>query len=245
MQQNHQISVLGLDNKQYSIADFKAQGKTYNDAVGIILQTPLIGLVLSFDEWQEEWSDTDKVLTEAQSEAVALQTLSGLEHTQRIVEKQKDLNMTAAKRCWQYSKGNLQWYLPSLYELSTICAYRMEINNTLQSIDCPNDMLLDEDSYYWSSSEYSQSYSWYVLFNSGYFDNNGKLYSGDVRAVAAFRPCGSSSDEPRKESSSTTAPSTPRDHSSFDGDALLSDEALITILRERGYTGSITKTLTI
>jgi len=229
----HTISVLSNENVQQPVADFTLQGKTFRDAIGIIIQTPVIGFVLSFDEWNDIWGDSDSIVTEGQSEAVALQTLSGFDLTKRICETQKNKEgeSTAAQRCWKYDKGGLQWYLPCLYELGVIAAYKDEINEILRLLACPDDMLLSDD-WYWSSSEHSQLSSWNVYFSHGGFSGSGKSYSYNVRAVAAFRPCGSSCDEPR-EVKSSASPET------------LSEEQLIALLRQKGYTGTLTKTLEI
>lgn len=229
-----QISVLSNEDVQQSIEDFASQGKTFRDAIGLIIQTPVVGFVMSFDEWQDPWGDDNSAITEEQSEAVALQTLSGLELTERIYNAQKnnkDSDITAAQRCWTYGKAGLQWHLPCLYELGVIAAYRDEINACLKRLGCPDEMLLS-DNWYWSSSECSQSYSWNVFFSNGGFYGYSKCGSYDVRAVAAFRPCGSSSDETQKVTSQSSS------------DEMTEDKA-IACLRSLGYTGTLTKTLTV
>lgn len=116
--EKYSISVLGADKKQYEIADFRARGMNYTNAIGIIVTTEFMSRILAFDTWQEQWGNTDRILTEEQNESVAMQTFSGLDLTKRIVEAQTDIDgMTAAKRCWNYQKGGLQWYLPCLMEL--------------------------------------------------------------------------------------------------------------------------------
>ena len=112
-----------------------------------------------------------------------MQILSGLEHTRQLVEAQEDEGDTAAKLCWNYNHKELQWYLPSLLELGTICAYKEEINDLLKLVG--GDPLLF-DKYYWASTEHSSGYAWYVNFGSGHFSGDGKYYSSVVRAVAAF-----------------------------------------------------------
>lgn len=227
------ISVLGADKKQYEIADFRARGMNYTNAIGIIVETEFMSRVLAFDTWQEQWGNTDRILTEKQNESVAMQTFSGLDLTKRIVEAQTDIDgMTAAKRCWNYQKGGLQWYLPCLMELGVLCAYRDEINKAMKEIGCPDECLLptedSDETWVWSSSEYSQSYSWIVGFSNGNFGGYVKCYSYMVRAVAAFQPSPSLLTGEAKSN-----------------DCLHSDEALINMLRERGYKGELTKTLTI
>ena len=232
--EKHSISVLGADKKQYEIADFRARGMNYTNAIGIIVTTEFMSRILAFDTWKERWGNTGRVLTEEQNESVAMQTFSGLDLTKRIVEAQTDIDgMTAAKRCWNYQKGGLQWYLPCLMELGVLCAYRDEINKAMKEIGCPDECLLptedSDETWVWSSSEYSQSSSWYVSFSYGYFYGyGGKSSSGVVRAVAAFQPSPSLLTGEAKSN-----------------DCLHSDEALINMLRERGYKGELTKTLTI
>lgn len=230
--EKYSISVLGADKKQYEIADFRARGMNYTNAIGIIVTTEFMSRILAFDTWKEQWGNTGRVLTEEQNESVAMQTFSGLDLTKRIVEAQTDIDgMTAAKRCWNYQKGGLQWYLPCLMELGVLCAYRDEINKAMKEIGCPDECLLptedSDETWRWSSSEYSQGNSWYVYFSGGGF-YSFKYYSGMVRAVAAFQPSPSLLTGEAKSN-----------------DCLHSDEALINMLRERGYKGELTKTLTI
>lgn len=229
--ETYSISVLGADKKQYEIADFRARGMNYANAIGIIVETEFMSRVLAFDTWQEQWGNTDRILTEEQNESVAMQTFSGLDLTKRIVEAQTDIDgMTAAKRCWNYQKGGLQWYLPCLMELGVLCAYHDEINKAMKEIGCPDECLLptedSDETWVWSSSEYSQFLSWGVNFSNGNFGI--KYYSYVVRAVAAFQPSPSLLTGEAKSN-----------------DCLHSDEALINMLRERGYKGELTKTLTI
>ena len=231
--ETYSISVLGADKKQYEIADFRARGMNYANAIGIIVETEFMSRVLAFDTWQEQWGNTDRILTEEQNESVAMQTFSGLDLTKRIVEAQTDIDgMTAAKRCWNYQKGGLQWYLPCLMELGVLCAYHDEINKAMKEIGCPDECLLptedSDETWVWSSSEGSQAGSWGVSFSGGYFYSNGKYGSLMVRAVAAFQPSPSLLTGEAKSN-----------------DCLHSDEALINMLRERGYKGELTKTLTI
>ena len=227
--EKYSISVLGADKKQYEIADFRARGMNYTNAIGIIVTTEFMSRILAFDTWQEQWGNTDRILTEEQNESVAMQTFSGLDLTKRIVEAQTDIDgMTAAKRCWNYQKGGLQWYLPCLMELGVLCAYRDEINKAMKEIGCPDECLLptedSDETWFWSSSEGSQNGSWSVSFSVG----DTKCYSSMVRAVAAFQPSPSLLTGEAKSN-----------------DCLHSDEALINMLRERGYKGELTKTLTI
>lgn len=222
----HLISIKTKDNV-LSIEDFKAQGLTNNDVIGIIIQNETIGIIMSLDTWEEVWNNDDILVNKACGEAEALQELNGLELTRSIVEKTKKNSdsMNAAIRCWDYGKGGLQWYLPSLYELGTIISYRDEINEVLDMLDMPE---LNEKDYGWSSSEGSTHNAWYVNFGSGYFYYySGKCYSRVVRAVSAFSPLerGDFSSPSGKVTSNQT----------------MTEESAVEFLRSIGYTGDLTK----
>jgi hypothetical protein len=172
-----------------SVEDYQNGRIDRGDVIGVILQTEVIGVIISLDQWNEIWCSERKrkVFNKGFSEAEALQTLSGLELTRNIVKKNKEdgEDMTAAMRCWQYKKGNLQWYLPSLYELRTIIAYRDELNEVLEMLDADQ---FDKDDLGWSSSEYSRWSAWFVYFGNGNFNSNNKFRSYVVMAVSTFRP---------------------------------------------------------
>lgn len=222
----HLISIKTKDNV-LSIEDFKAQGLTNNDVIGIIIQTETIGIIMSLDTWEEVWNNDDILVNKDCGEAEALQELSGLELTRSIVEntKKNSDSMNAAIRCWDYGKGGLQWYLPSLYELGTIIAYRDEINEVLDMLGMPE---LDENDYGWSSSENYTHNAWFVLFGDGGFSSSYiKCNSFVVRAVSAFSPLerGDFSSPSGKVTSNQT----------------MTEESAVEFLRSIGYTGDLTK----
>ena len=221
----HLISIKTKDNV-LSIEDFKAQGLTNNDVIGIIIQTETIGIIMSLDTWEEVWNNDDILVNKACGEAEALQELIGLELTRSIVEKTKKNSdsMNAAIRCWDYGKGGLQWYLPSLYELGTIIAYRDEINEVLDMLGMPE---LGENDYGWSSSEYGTHYAWYVNFGNGSFGGGSECGSGVVRAVSAFS---------RLERGDFSSPS-----GKVTSNQTMTEESAVEFLRSIGYTGDLTK----
>lgn len=222
----HQISIKTKDNV-LSVEDFKAQGLTKNDAIGVVIQTETIGIIMSLDTWEEVWSNDSILVNKACGEAEALQELSGLELTRSIVEKTKENgdSMNAAIRCWEYGKGGLQWYLPCLYELGTIIAYRDEVNEVLDMLDLQE---LNESDYGWSSSEHNTPYAWYVNFGNGNFYSRGLKYnSGVVRAVSAFSPL-ERGDFSSPSGKVTTEPT-------------MTEEVAVAFLRSLGYTGDLTK----
>jgi len=231
--QEYKIAVLGNDKQVYDAEGFLASGKNVKDAIGIVFETPIIGQrVLAFDNWIEKWGNTDSVLIEPRKESQAVQILCGLDDTKCIVETQsKGSEMTAAKRCWDYGVGGLQWYLPSLMELGALFLVRDQVNELMKKLSCNDDCLLpteeSDETWVWSSSESSQGNSWGVHFGNGNFLSYIKCYGVVVRAVAAFQSPSLLTGEAKSQ------------------DCLHSDEALIEMLRKRGYNGTLTKTLTI
>ena len=172
-----------------SVEDYQNGRIDRGDVIGVILQTEVIGVIISLDQWNEIWCSerNRKVFNKRCGEAEALQTLSGLELTRNIVKQNEEdgESMTAAMRCWRYNKGNLQWYLPSLYELGTIIAYRDELNEVLEMLGADQ---FDEDDLGWSSSEGNSWGAWIVYFGYRSFNTLGKFNGFVVMAVSAFSP---------------------------------------------------------
>ena len=230
----HQITIKTKDNV-LSVDDFKAQGLTKNDAIGVVLQTEVVGMIISLDQWKEIWCSEDncKEFNKICGEAEALQTLSDQELTCNIVKQnEKDgENMTAAMRCWQYDKGGLQWYLPCLYELGTIIAYRDELNEVFEMLDADT---LDKSDWGWSSSEGGSNSAWSVYFGNGNFYDNIKCNSLVVRAVSAFSPLQRGDFSSPSGNGNGEYPVPP-----------MTEEAAIEFLRSQGYTGLISKQISI
>lgn len=73
-------------------------------------------------------------------------------------------------------------HIPALAVLVEMCYLRDEINQALAIVG--GQPL--RNTWYWSSTEYSQGIAWLVNFSSGDVNNYYKCYGGAVRAVAAF-----------------------------------------------------------
>lgn len=183
---DNSVKVLGNDHAIYEIADFVAQGKTCEDAIGIVFNTPIIGSrVLAFPNWRERWGETDVLLTTELDEAFAVQILCGLDDSMRIYETQKDYDKpTAITLCMEYQRGDLQWYLPSLMELGALYLLRDKINTAMSALKCDESNLLTKDDNYWACSESGDYGAWNVDFYIGRFYNTYKCCSYVVRAVA-------------------------------------------------------------
>ena len=223
----HLISVKTFENGVMSVSEFKNANLHKKEVAGIVLQTETIGLILALPSWKEKWGSEDicvdvKNDDDYIGEAKVLTTLCGLEATQRIVKAHKDYEgMYAAKRCLEYDCAGLQWYLPSLYELGMLAAFKNEINAVLDELGLSDAKLKDEWS--WSSSECYQAIAWVVYFSNGGFYTYGKFYSYVVRAVCAFEPLRGVLSTPSEKTE-------------------LTDDELIALLKQRNYKGEITKT---
>ena len=122
------------------------------------------------------------------------------------LSKYQQFYYPAASKCYAYQPTvkageelankfkSHNWYIPSVGELMRMYWHaRQGVNYDDDKIGAIFQKAIDagilkdfSNSWYWSSSEYSQGYSWYVYFSNGYFNGNGKVSSGMVRAVAAF-----------------------------------------------------------
>lgn len=229
----HKISVKTYNDGIMSVNEFKNANLNKKEVAGIVLQTETIGLILALPIWKEKWGDEDicvdvKDEDDYIGESKALTTLCGLEATKRIIQAHKDYEgMFAAKRCFEYECAGLQWYLPSLYELGMLSAFKEEINAVLDELSLPEAKLGDDWS--WSSSENSQTSAWGIDFSDGYFGYGNKSNSLVVRAVCAFE-------------SLRGVLSTPSEKTSLSD---LTDEELAAEFKKRGFEGELTMKKTI
>jgi hypothetical protein len=85
-----------------------------------------------------------------------------------------DVNAPAAKACKDYSNGGkTDWFLPSKDELNQLYVNRASVGNM-------------GTDYYWSSSQFDNSYSWSQRFSDGNQYVSTKNNTNSVRAVRAF-----------------------------------------------------------
>lgn len=104
----------------------------------------------------------------------------GLENTLNIIEAQ-GIGLYAAAVCKLYNGGgNSDWVLPSKDELQ-LMHEKLHVNGI-------GNFSILNDSLYWSSTESDNSIidAWYLQFNSGTGDYDGKDLQINVRAIRAF-----------------------------------------------------------
>jgi hypothetical protein len=94
--------------------------------------------------------------------------------------------------CAAYSRANAngygltagKWWLPSLGEMMMIYANMTKINYALSLINGATQL---EENWYWTSTEISATYAWYLYLNNGTIGSNTKASNtGRVRPVSAF-----------------------------------------------------------
>lgn len=128
----------------------------------------------------------------------AMLDFNGRQHTDAAIKASSSAHVTntvsyAPGYCRAYSRANSKgkgltagyWWLPSVGELLMMYANKLKINYALSLIK--GAQLLDT-SWYWSSTEGSSAYAWYLGFGDGplslWCDKVGD--KGHVRPVSAF-----------------------------------------------------------
>lgn len=220
----HKISIK-IVNGILSLDEFKTRVIAKSDIVGVVLQTEVIGIIISLNQWEEKWCSkvNNKIINKECCETEALQVLSGLELTRNIFQHNKNdgEGMTAAIRCWAYRRGGFQWYLPSLYELGAIIAYRNELNKVFHMLDASP---LSEDGGMWSSSESIANEAFTIYLDTRCLAAESKECDFKVRAVSAYHPL-------QTETNTYPAPMT--------------IESAISFLQHQGYSGELIKKIRI
>jgi hypothetical protein len=97
----------------------------------------------------------------------------GITNTERIII-QAGVGSYAAQLCANYQGGNYaDWYLPSEYELNLLYLQKAMVGGFA-------------DSYYWSSTEFSNSNAWGQDFTTGSQGADSERNANYVRAIRAF-----------------------------------------------------------
>jgi hypothetical protein len=76
------------------------------------------------------------------------------------------------------------WYIPAIGELYVMYLMKNQINKALKYIGAE----LIKDTWYWSSTEVSDTYAWFLSFYDGALSSNAKTDERSVRPVSAFNP---------------------------------------------------------
>ena len=138
------------------------------------------GLIVTPDEVEKAWSDKD-------CETNIKDEYDGKGNTEKLIAygKKHKIKFPAAEWCNAYCKNGVkpgEGFMPAKEQLERIVANREIVNPALQKI---GGIILG--GWIWSSSEYTDSYVWYVYANNGGLNYDYKNFNcGYVRCVLAF-----------------------------------------------------------
>ena len=151
------------------------------------------GLAVALTETMKSWGGYSldvSCLTDYDNNSSAQTDFKGDANTRCLIHDSNKTPHPAAEYCNTYKPvssgtGSSGWYLPAAGELYVSGFSYRAINIGLQKLS--KTQL--QNAYYWSSSEYSYNYAWYVRPSDGdmygYY-NNLKTSSYRVRCVLAF-----------------------------------------------------------
>ena len=132
------------------------------------------------------YSGDDKTFNPEYSKEISgnncLSDFNGLANTEYLQGLGSDYQ--AAQYCWSYSDGasNLQWYLPAAGELGFLVPRFNAINAAITAVGGSSVA----SDYFWSSSEYSSYYAYYVGTYNGGVSYTSKGFNGSVRPFAVL-----------------------------------------------------------
>ncbi len=135
--------------------------------------------------------------TTTSDRVTAMNDWNGKANTASIISKSTSAAVTntaayAPGFCNLYSRVNAngkgltagKWWLPSVGEMMMIYANMTKINYALSLITGATQLA---ETWYWSSTERSATYAWYLTLSTGYLGGSPKASTkGRVRPVSAF-----------------------------------------------------------
>lgn len=143
--------------------------------------------------------DTFTAQVTGNNRLAAMLDFNGRQHTDAAIRASSDSHVTntaayAPGYCRLYSRANSNgkgltagyWWLPSAGELLMMYANKAKINYALSLIKGAQQL---DTNWYWSSTEVSPAYAWYLYFGDGGLNNywgNKVRDKGHVRPVSAF-----------------------------------------------------------
>lgn len=173
-----------------SVSEYYDSTKT---PIGIVIEvvvgvvTKIVSLTETSAEWSSSWS-TNSLYRNATIENNGMLNLLIIQDFDGWEKK-----YPAFKWCDDYTdeSGNSDWYLPAKDELNLVYKAKDVVNAAIEKITAGGGTAtkLGTD-WYWSSSEYSDSYAWLQSFSDGKqfinYSSSFKDYARSVRAVRAF-----------------------------------------------------------
>lgn len=179
--------ILCTDNSIVKPSAWPVPGKTAKGIVFYVDNTGSHGWAVHLQDqgtsvqWTPSGSYTDiSTLTNYTNARDAITDLNGYSNTQKI-RNAGYANKYPAAYAVDFANG---WYLPAAGQLRLLFAEIVTLNASLQIVG-GTQFPMDSSWWYWSSTEYGQSYAWYVGIN-GVVDHHFKNTNRRVRSVRAF-----------------------------------------------------------
>ena len=180
----------------YRPSEWAAQEAAGNVATGVLLIDGGRKLVIAPQEKTSTWSTCQLECGTKQADRLLAQELyNGKENCAKILTNTTlaaEGDASAVGWCNAYERINAggkglkagAWWLPSLGELYLMFANFAKINYALSKI---SGATLLAKAAYWSCTEHSAPYAWYLVFSNGVQSTNIKSsYQCRVRPVSAF-----------------------------------------------------------
>lgn len=164
--------IIDKNDNLYKTTDlFQASGVAYDDALGVLLVTDSIAIVIARTVISEKaWSTgtglVEGCTTTTDSYSTAIKDFAGAANTAAIIKKHNALDEAAAS-CNRYIfKNGKKGYLMSVGEALAIQANIDTIGRLLMDIDTGSGNVMSSSEDYWTSTQYDASKAYYVTMSS-------------------------------------------------------------------------------
>lgn len=164
--------IIDKNDNLYKTTDlFQASGVAYDDALGVLLVTDSIAIViarvvLTEKAWSTGTGLVEGCTTTTDSYSTAIKDFAGAANTAAIIKKHNALDEAAAS-CNRYIfKNGKKGYLMSVGEALAIQANIDTIGRLLMDIDTGNGNVMSSSEDYWTSTQYDASKAYYVTMSS-------------------------------------------------------------------------------
>ena len=153
--------------------------------VGILLIEDEHKIVIATEDAPKKltWSKKRELVNKPVSIADVASDFNGEYYCQKL----ESPDFPAAYYCLNYKKGGRNWYLPAAGELWLIYTHLEEIQNALETVGGQKLVTWDDVDAYWSSTEDSATYAWFMSLKYGYHHSYNKVKDNQmVRPVSNF-----------------------------------------------------------
>lgn len=164
--------IIDKNDNFYKTTDlFQASGVAYDDALGVLLVTDSIAIVIARTVINEKaWSTgtglVEGCTTTTDSYSTAIKDFAGAANTAAIIKKHNALDEAAAS-CNRYIfKNGKKGYLMSVGEALAIQANIDTIGRLLMDIDTGSGNVMSSSEDYWTSTQYDASKAYYVTMSN-------------------------------------------------------------------------------